>query len=213
VLTLRFVDNVLVDIPGPDLYVFELGVLEATRLSISRDGDSWIRIGVISGGRADVDISRFAFAHDVFHFVRLEDLKQNCEDPYRPGADIDAVGAIGSGLKISLKDSVLFNSGSATLKPQAKAQLDALALQVHQYPKAYLLIEGHTDNVGSVPYNQTPSEQRTAAVQQYWLDAKRLNEFTIETRGYGETSPMATNTTASGRAQNRRVDVIIIPAR
>lgn len=97
VLTLQFIDNALRDIEGTDLYVFEVGPdVEPTFLSISKDGEEWIEIGKISGGRADIDISEFVVPGDLFHYVRLRDgKKSDCGGQY-PGADIDAVGAIGS---------------------------------------------------------------------------------------------------------------------
>jgi hypothetical protein len=95
VLTLRFLDNVLIDVPGPDLYVFEIGPqLEATRLEISADGKQWIDIGRIPGGTAGVDIGPYVKQGEVFHYVRLTDLREACQGEF-PGADIDAVGAIG----------------------------------------------------------------------------------------------------------------------
>jgi OOP family OmpA-OmpF porin len=95
-LTLRFEDNALVDVEGPDLYVFEIGPdIEATDLSISKDGTEWINIGEISGGKAEVDISIFIKPGEKFYYVRLQDKKLYCSNRW-PGADIDAVGAIGS---------------------------------------------------------------------------------------------------------------------
>jgi len=68
VLTLRFTNNVLTDRPGPDLYVFEIGpAVEPTRLWISRDGEHWLDVGEIAGGRADVDISGVARKGDFFY--------------------------------------------------------------------------------------------------------------------------------------------------
>ncbi len=109
VLTLSFVDNALIDIDGPDLYVFEIGpVVEATNLEISEDGENWINVGEIKGGRADVDIKNFVKLGQIFHFVPLTDAKKDCGSSW-PGADIDAVGAIGSVLQFSLSSSVLFD--------------------------------------------------------------------------------------------------------
>ena len=94
-LTLRFTDNALVDVDGPDLYVFEVGpAIEPTKLEISRDGKTWIDVGKISGGTADVDIAKHVKAGESFTYVRLTDLKEDCGGEW-PGADIDAVGAFG----------------------------------------------------------------------------------------------------------------------
>ena len=147
-LTLRFADNALVDVPGPDLYVFEIGpAVEATSLAISAEGSDWIEVGKISGARADVDIASFVQPGDVLHYVRLTDLKADCRGRW-PGADIDAVGAIGAAVQFSLSGAVLFDTGKSELKPAAAAELDKLAGQLAEYAKARVLIEGHTDNVG-----------------------------------------------------------------
>ena len=95
-VTLEFTDNALIDTEGSDLYVFEIGPsVEPTQLEISEDGDNWINIGKISGGRSDIDISNHTDEATYFRFVRLTDLKSDCGGG-TPGADIDAVGAIGS---------------------------------------------------------------------------------------------------------------------
>ena len=94
-LILEFTKVRLVDVPGPDLHVFEVGpAVEPTQLEISKDGVNWINIGKIAGGKASVDIHPYVSPGDQFRYVRLTDLKTACGGDY-PGADIDAVGAIG----------------------------------------------------------------------------------------------------------------------
>lgn len=115
VLTVAFDDNRLSDIEGPDLYVFEIGGdIEPTLVEISENGTDWIEIGQISGGTATVDIGLAASEGASFSFVRLTDLRTHCGGRW-PGADIDAIGAIGSnpaGLskaKISVVDATTLN--------------------------------------------------------------------------------------------------------
>ena len=98
-LIVQFRDNILIDVAGPDLYVFEIGgAVEATRLSISENGVNWIEIGVIQGGLATVDIEAFAGPGAQYRYVRLVDEGSRCSGDWA-GADIDAVGAIGSALR------------------------------------------------------------------------------------------------------------------
>jgi hypothetical protein len=93
--------NTLRDVPGPDLYVFEGGpAIEGMRLAISTDGSNWTDAGNISGG-AEVDISTVARPGERYPYVKVADLKSGCGGQY-PGADIDAVGAIGAAFQISL---------------------------------------------------------------------------------------------------------------
>jgi OmpA-OmpF porin, OOP family len=93
-LTLEFTDNVLVDQPGPDLHIFEVGPqVESMEIEISVDGRTWIDLGAVKGQPASVDIHDKAQPGAEYRFVRITDLKSACGSDY-PGADIDAVGTI-----------------------------------------------------------------------------------------------------------------------
>ena len=94
-VTIEFTDNYLVDIEGPDLWIFEIGpAVESTKLAISKDGRTWIDIGIIKGSTSGIDIAPFIKRGDRFSFVRVTD-NNNGGGEYA-GADIDAIGAIGS---------------------------------------------------------------------------------------------------------------------
>lgn len=210
-LTLRFVDNAMVDVEGPDLYVFEVGPrVEAMDLAISTDGMTWAEVGRISGGRADVDIAPHTKPGDVFHYVRLTDLKASCSGRW-PGADVDAVGAIGAAIQFSLSSSVLFDTGKWDLKPEAKAEIDGLVAKLAAYSRGRVVIEGHTDSVGSDADNQGLSVNRAQAVLEYLKARPELSSFSFSAEGHGESRPTTTNDTDEGRSRNRRVDVVLIP--
>jgi OmpA-OmpF porin, OOP family len=212
VLTLRFTDDVLIDVKGPDLYVFEIGPdIEPTRLEISKDGEQWVDIGHISGGTAAVDIGPHVKSGDVFHYVRLTDLKKACGGQW-PGADIDAVGAIGAGLRISFNSAVLFDFNKYDLKPEAQHELARVVGLVGQYKGGSVLVEGHTDAVGSADYNQTLSANRAKSVRDFLEVQTKGEGIHFNSRGYGKTRPIAGNETEDGRAKNRRVEIAIIPA-
>ena len=211
VLVVRFTDNSLIDIDGPDLYVFEIGpAVEPTDLAISRDGESWSEVGRIAGGRADVDIGEFVDGSEPYSHVRLIDGRSDCSGDY-PGADIDAVGAIGSGIKVQLDSTVLFASGKSVLRPEAEAELAKVADLIRTHTGARVVIEGHTDHVGSQQMNQALSEQRAAAVESYLAAAGGMESITFISRGYGEKRPVASNETSEGRQLNRRVEITVIP--
>lgn len=110
------------------------------------------------------------------------------------------------GLVVTLGD-VLFDFDSAELKPNAKDNLEKLVDFLRQYERG-VEIEGHTDSVGSEAYNLGLSQRRAAAVERYLLD-NGIDGARIETRGLGEEFPVASNETDAGRAQNRRVEIII----
>lgn len=210
-LVLRFTHNVLVDAPGPDLYVFEVGpAVEPTALAISKDGTSWIEAGRIRGGTAEVDIQKVTKPGERFRFVRLTDLKTSCSGPW-PGADIDAVGAIGAALAITFDSSVLFDFDKSVLKPAARDALTAAAAQIAASPGANITVEGHTDSEGRADYNLRLSKARADAVVAFFRTSSKLAQTQFQTAGYGASRPIADNATPEGRVQNRRVEIIITP--
>lgn len=111
------------------------------------------------------------------------------------------------GLVLTLGD-VLFATGSAELQRGSQGNLDKLVSFLNQYPERDVLIEGHTDNVGSRSFNQTLSLRRADSVKNY-LTRAGISSRRISTAGMGMDRPVASNDTESGRLQNRRVEVII----
>ncbi len=122
------------------------------------------------------------------------------------GAKIERVG---EGIKITFDSGILFDVDKATLKPEAKTNLDKLAVILNKYPDTNVLIEGHTDATGTEEHNLTLSKERAQSVSNYLaglgVDPKRFTDM-----GYGEAQPVASNDTAEGRAQNRRVELAIM---
>jgi outer membrane protein OmpA-like peptidoglycan-associated protein len=111
------------------------------------------------------------------------------------------------GLVLTLGD-VLFETGKADLRPGALRNLYPLVTFLQKYPERRVVIEGHTDSVGSDTYNLDLSERRADAVRDFLLQ-NGVNAAQMSTRGYGKASPVASNDTAEGRQQNRRVELII----
>jgi outer membrane protein OmpA-like peptidoglycan-associated protein len=111
------------------------------------------------------------------------------------------------GLVITLGD-VLFATGQADLKSGARRSLERLSVFLHEYPQRNVQIEGFTDSVGSDDYNQGLSERRAGSVRDA-LTGMGISSDRIQTRGLGKSSPVADNDSATGRQQNRRVEVII----
>lgn len=106
---------------------------------------------------------------------------------------------------------VLFDTGKATLKPGADLSLDRLASYLKQHPQTRIRIEGHTDSTGSAELNQALSERRADAVANA-LSARGVSAGAIQTLGRGEDFPVASNQTAAGRQQNRRVEIVFSDA-
>jgi len=114
------------------------------------------------------------------------------------------------GLVLTLGD-VLFDTGKSSLKPGAYATIDRLATALKEVETRAVVIEGHTDSMGSEQYNQSLSEQRAQAVQAALMQ-RGVNGSQISTAGMGEGLPVASNDSAGGRQQNRRVEVIFTEA-
>ncbi len=111
------------------------------------------------------------------------------------------------GLVLTLGD-VLFATGSAELQGGASSNLNKLVTFLEKYPERNVQVEGHTDNVGSEELNQRLSRQRAESVQQY-LTGEGIASRRITARGLSMSQPIASNDTAAGRQQNRRVEIII----
>jgi outer membrane protein OmpA-like peptidoglycan-associated protein len=111
------------------------------------------------------------------------------------------------GLIVSLSD-VLFDTGKSTLRPVAREKLAKISGIVLAYPDLRLAIEGNTDSVGSDAMNQQLSEQRAGSVRDY-LEKENVPAASMTSQGFGKTQPVASNDTAEGRQQNRRVELVV----
>jgi outer membrane protein OmpA-like peptidoglycan-associated protein len=111
------------------------------------------------------------------------------------------------GLVVNMSD-VLFDSGQFTLRPQAREKLAKISGIVLAYPTLLLAVEGNTDSVGTEEFNQTLSEKRAESVRSY-LTKEGVPEASTTAAGFGKTRPIASNDTADGRQQNRRVELIV----
>jgi outer membrane protein OmpA-like peptidoglycan-associated protein len=111
------------------------------------------------------------------------------------------------GLIVNVSD-VLFDTGSATLKPGAREKLARVAGILAAHPDLKIEIEGHTDSVGGDDYNQRLSERRAESVRSYLVQQK-IPSTAVDAEGFGESRPVASNTTSAGRQQNRRVELVV----
>jgi outer membrane protein OmpA-like peptidoglycan-associated protein len=113
------------------------------------------------------------------------------------------------GLVVNLGD-VLFDTGKATLRPEAREKLSRLTGVLLAYPAAYTVeVEGHTDSTGSDELNNRLSQARAESVRDYVISGGIRSDRFIGTRGFGKTRPVAGNDTSEGRQRNRRVEIVI----
>ncbi|MCJ8343823.1 MAG: OmpA family protein [Cetobacterium sp.] len=117
----------------------------------------------------------------------------------------------GNYINLTLPSGVTFATNKYAINPGFYNPLNSIAYVLNQYPETRILIAGFTDNTGPLSYNQTLSQQRAQSVASY-LISRGVNPVRISAQGYGPSDPVASNNTAAGRAENRRVEIQIYPA-
>ena len=127
------------------------------------------------------------------------------------GTGID-VTREGDNLILNMPSNVTFAVDSSAIQPNFQETLGSVADTLSQYEKSYVDIFGHTDSTGSDAYNQSLSERRATSVANF-LSNSGVQSARLATRGFGESQPVATNSTEEGRAANRRVEIKIVPIR
>lgn len=151
-------------------------------------------LGAAVGGAAGAYIGRYMDK-------QAEEMRKDLE-----GAKVERIG---EGIKITFDSGLLFDVDKSMLRDTSKANLIDLARILNKYPDTNILMEGHTDSTGSDDYNLTLSKERAEAVA-FFLAENEVSSSRFSIKGYGEAQPIATNNTAEGRQQNRRVDVAIM---
>lgn len=125
-----------------------------------------------------------------------------------PGAEVTRVG---EGINVTFNEDagVYFDTNKSAVKGSSAATLDRLIEILKEYPDSNILVEGHTDSAGAADYNLNLSKQRAQSVTNY-LISKGIWEGRLTTNWYGLTQPKADNSTAAGKAKNRRVELAIV---
>lgn len=123
-----------------------------------------------------------------------------------PGTSVERVAD--NMLLVHFDADVLFDVNSAALESQSRSALDQASQVFMEFPKTAIVIQGHTDSTGSEVHNEALSQRRAAAVASY-LVGRAVDPARLTSVGYGESQPVADNTTAAGRTKNRRVDLLL----
>jgi outer membrane protein OmpA-like peptidoglycan-associated protein len=152
-----------------------------------------ILIGAVVGGAAGAFIGNYMDK-------QAAEIERDIE-----GAKVERVG---EGIKITFSSGILFDVDKSNLKDQYQSELSELSKILNKYEDTNIMLVGHTDSTGSEEYNLELSKRRAGSVANY-LASQNVNSGRFTTEGYGEAQPVATNDTAAGRAQNRRVEVAI----
>lgn len=123
-----------------------------------------------------------------------------------PGTTVERVSE--DTILIHFNADILFDVDSASLRPQSQGTLREVASVLLDYPKTAVVIQGHTDSTGSEQHNQALSERRARSVESF-LIGRGIDPPRTTAVGYGESMPIASNATESGRQLNRRVDILL----
>jgi outer membrane protein OmpA-like peptidoglycan-associated protein len=126
------------------------------------------------------------------------------------GNDNVTIRNTGDRLIVTLPQDILFATDSATLRPDLQRDLRTVGQNLLAYPNTTVQVIGHTDNTGDAAYNLNLSRQRAQSVANIMMN-EGVPSFRIQSIGRGEDQPIASNLTPEGRAQNRRVEIIILP--
>ena len=116
----------------------------------------------------------------------------------------------GNNIVLNMPQDITFDVAQDSLRPEMANTLDSVALVLNKFDKTIITVAGHTDSDGSTSYNQNLSERRALRVSNY-LASRNVSSQRLITRGFGESQPIASNNTSAGKAQNRRVEVYIVP--
>lgn len=121
-----------------------------------------------------------------------------------------SVTRVGDDIILNMPSNVTFATDSADLKPQFFDTLNSVSIVLNEFNRTLVDVTGHTDSTGTASHNQRLSERRAGTVAEY-LVAQGNNPQRFQVLGMGQTEPIASNSTPDGRAQNRRVEIRIVP--
>ncbi|MFC7357167.1 OmpA family protein [Jejudonia soesokkakensis] len=175
-----------------------LGAVIGNNVGKGGNGELGAVIGGVVGGTAGVLIGN-----------KMDKQAQKIETEI-PGAQVERVD---DGIVVTFDENsgVYFDTAKYNLNAASMATLDKLTGVLREYPDTNVLVVGHTDSVGSDESNMLLSQRRAQSVTTYFTTTKGLNSGRFTTNWYGESAPVGDNSTAEGRAQNRRVNVVIVP--
>lgn len=175
-----------------------LGAIIGNNAGKGGNGEIGAVIGGVVGGAAGVLIG-----------AKMDKQAQEIENEI-PGAEVERVD---DGIVITFDENsgVNFDTGKYNINAISQSNLDKLTGILQEYKDTNVLVVGHTDSVGSDASNMLLSERRAKAVTNYFTSTKGLNYSRFTTNWYGEQTPIGDNATVEGRAQNRRVNIVIVP--
>ncbi|WP_123710885.1 OmpA family protein [Sinobacterium caligoides] len=173
------------------------GALLGAALSSDKDRGKGAAIGAAVGGGIGGGVG---FSMDKQEAVLRDKLQGSGVQVQREGDNI----------RLVMPGNITFGSSSYSIRPSFESVLESIVIVVQEFPDTVLRIGGHTDSTGSASLNQKLSEQRADSVGNF-LIREHVKAGRVQTKGYGPRYPIASNTTVEGRAQNRRVELQLLP--
>lgn len=182
--------------------------LAATQAVVSQRGEQ-LAAATAAGERSEEQLAESKLKSDASDMARIA-AETRTREALAALAKQTAIKEEARGLVITLSGSVLFQSDQATLLPDAQARLNDVATALLASDDKQILIEGHTDSQGSETHNRDLSLRRAEAVRGY-LTSRGYDSARVRAVGIGESRPISDNGTAEGRANNRRVEIVLEP--
>ena len=176
-----------------------IGAIIGNNIGKGGNGELGAVIGGVVGGAAGVLIGR-----------KMDKQAQKIEQEV-PGAEVERIDeAIVVTFDENKGGGIYFDTNRYNLNTTSKQTLNKLSKVFKEYNDTKLLVVGHTDSSGNDPYNMTLSKNRAYAVNNYFNNVNGISSSRLNVNWFGEAKPMANNGTTSGRAKNRRVNIVII---
>ncbi|MGI9527725.1 MAG: OmpA family protein [Weeksellaceae bacterium] len=232
-LIYQYTDNGIINAPNQDdIIIIENGCCrldnqsrnpEKAKVYVSQDGMNFIYLGVVDDcGASTLDLEKISF-DEIVRFIKIEGLDFKCypegfdlKNAYAlSGANVDLYTGIKNAseffqnktdTRILILENIYFSNNSYRISTHGKKDLDIIVQNLIKYPEIKIQLTGHTDSNASEAYNLILSVNRAQAVQDYLLK-KGINDNRIAVEGKGESEPLKPNSTKSGRAINRRVEL------
>jgi outer membrane protein OmpA-like peptidoglycan-associated protein len=154
-------------------------------------------IGAAAGGLAGAGIGKYMDKQEAIIRSRLQ------------GTGV-SVTRTGNNIILNMPNDVTFETAKDEIRPQAANTLDSVAIVLREFDQTLVNVNGHADSDGDADYNYSLSTRRAAGVSRY-LAGRGVNSSRLNARGFGENQPLASNSTVAGKAQNRRVEIHIVP--
>ena len=175
-----------------------LGAILGNNIGKGGNGELGAVIGGVLGGGAGVLIGS-----------KMDKQAQEIENEI-PGIEVDRVD---DAIVVTFEDGsgVYFDTNKYNINAASQETLNKLSGVFQEYSDTNILVIGHTDSAGSEEYNMTLSKNRATSVSNYLMNNKGVSSSRLNTNWFGETKPIYDNSTATGRAKNRRVNIVIVP--